>query len=402
MRTALILSSLGPVLLTLGCVQNPGDTSGSGVSARINISATHGKPPLRVAVNANDSSAEGADITGYQWDFNGEGAATGVSASFTFTSPGRKVVSLTVTDSEGRVGTDRVDVRIEGGPVQAVIGASKTSGAAPLFVQFDGSGSTATDDEIFDYFWDFGDGTNARVAKPAHAYFTGGQFVVTLRVVSGGGVESTATTTINVSGGGVGGSLQFNGSQLATLPASASAALDQLTFEARVNAESEGGVVATFGNPQVQLQVLPASNAIKVRVGADEFSASAFNLAGAWRHVAFSHDANTGGVLYLDGQAVRTVASKGQVAASPVILGGGFRGKLSSVRLWSVVRSAAEIAAGKDSQVVSGPPGLIGNWYLDEGSGQTLANQVAGAADGVLGASTSAESIDPAWSSDTP
>ena len=100
----------------------------------------------------------------------------------------------------------------------AVIQTDITSGPAPLTVQFDGTSSAAEDDRILDYFWDFGSGETSRSPNPQHTFRIGGTFTVRLRVVTFGGVEASTSTTITIEA--TNASLQFSGSQFATLPVS--------------------------------------------------------------------------------------------------------------------------------------------------------------------------------------
>ena len=59
-----------------------------------------------------------------------------------------------------------------------------------------------------------------------------------------------------------------------------------------------------------------------------------------------------------------------------------------------------DIAANYDNRLSGAGATLIGYWRLDDGSGQTLENEVG--ADGTRGASTAEEASDPAWSTDGP
>jgi hypothetical protein len=87
--------------------------------------------------------------------------------------------------------------------------------------------------------------------------------------------------------------------------------------------------------------------------------------------------------FYLDGAVVLRGRLRARTAAGNAgplsfgragAAGGYWRGKLDDVRLWSVARSAGEIAAGYRAQLADSPPGLVGNWRFDEGSGATAAD----------------------------
>jgi PKD repeat protein len=81
----------------------------------------------------------------------------------------------------------------------AVIAASTTSGAAPLTVTFDGTGSTPIG--AVTYSWDFdGDGTwDSTDPQPTHTYAVG-EYTARLRVVKNGDTTSN-TTSVRISAG---------------------------------------------------------------------------------------------------------------------------------------------------------------------------------------------------------
>jgi PKD repeat protein len=83
----------------------------------------------------------------------------------------------------------------------ASFSADKTSGAAPLTVAFDASGSSDPDGDTLTYTWDldgngtFGDATGAKVSR---TYTADGTYTVTLRVTDGRGGSQTTSKTITV------------------------------------------------------------------------------------------------------------------------------------------------------------------------------------------------------------
>ncbi|MGH9909628.1 MAG: Ig-like domain repeat protein, partial [Nitrososphaerales archaeon] len=82
----------------------------------------------------------------------------------------------------------------------AVATANPTSGAPPLSVTFNGSGSSDPDPgTILSYSWNFGDGSPAAsVAVVTHTYNSAGPFVATLTVNDGNGGTNSATVNITV------------------------------------------------------------------------------------------------------------------------------------------------------------------------------------------------------------
>lgn len=398
-RTCAAVAMLG--LLLGGCPTQPG--ANSAVHALITISSTKGPAPLTVVVSADQSTSQNGGDLQYAWDFADGTTSSKVTVTHTFTSPGRYLVTLRVTDQAGEEGIDSAEVRVAGSGAVAVIAADPTSGEVPLLVQFDGTQSLVPDDTILDYFWDFGDGGDSREAKPTHSFQFEGEYTVRLRIVTAGGVEAQTTTTITV--GVRNASLQFDGTSLATLPLGSARTLAACTVEAWVRAENEGGTAISVGNAELTVELRPGDNTIVLTAHGFSTSASATSLTGGWRHVAAVYNgAGVAGscVLYLDGGAIGQVNAAGALTPDRITIGTGFRGRIADVRFWGVARSAAEVAANRGQRLTGAEPDLIGYWPINEGSGQTLNNAVSGGADGTLGLTASQESADPAWSSDGP
>ena len=79
----------------------------------------------------------------------------------------------------------------------ALASANKTSGSAPLKVQFSSSGSTDAYTSTLIYTWNFGDGTaNSTAANPSHTYNTAGTYTATLTVKNNKGLTANATVKI--------------------------------------------------------------------------------------------------------------------------------------------------------------------------------------------------------------
>ncbi|RMF79295.1 MAG: PKD domain-containing protein, partial [Planctomycetota bacterium] len=269
----------------------------------IGLSASRGRAPLPVVFSAADTISA-RPITRYVWDLGGEEIVEGVSVSHTFFRPGRYDITLTITDDSGASATARATVRVEGGAVHAQLDADRTSGVAPLLVRFDAGGSNAEDDTIRDYFWDFGDGASSRQRAPAHLYERAGTFTVRLRVVSAGGIEGVASTTIEV-GSPDPGSLAFDGSQFATLPLDAAQTLETWTFEARLRlAGDAGGRVLEMGSPPVSVELDPIASVVRVAAASgDAEIATTFDMTAGWFHFALTHDPADGLTAYFNGDA---------------------------------------------------------------------------------------------------
>lgn len=88
------------------------------VTAQANAITNRGWAPLTVYFSAYGSRSEGADVVGYEWDLDGNGAfdfdasGQGGYVQYTYSKPGEYVITLQVMDTRGRSGTDQVTVSV--------------------------------------------------------------------------------------------------------------------------------------------------------------------------------------------------------------------------------------------------------------------------------------------------
>jgi len=93
-------------------------------------------------------------------------------------------------------GVYRIDYVTGSRPPIARITADVTSGAMPLTVQFESTGSRDPDGTDVTYAWDFGDGSTSIEANPTHTYSVAGNFTATLTVTDADGEFMSATQAI--------------------------------------------------------------------------------------------------------------------------------------------------------------------------------------------------------------
>ncbi|MBL9152942.1 MAG: DNRLRE domain-containing protein [Verrucomicrobiales bacterium] len=114
---------------------------------------------------------------------------------------------------------------------------------------------------------------------------------------------------------------------------------------------------------------------------------------GQWYHAAVTYDGTTGvWTMYLDGVAVGTASAPAGtlprydsiqhfgIATAMTSTGapaGFFAGAIDEVRVWDHARSAVQIAANKDLEILSAP-GLKGRFGLNDGIGNTASGTVPG------------------------
>ncbi|MEW9533242.1 carbohydrate-binding protein [Microbispora sp. NPDC049125] len=76
--------------------------------------------------------------------------------------------------------------------------ADKTSGPAPLTVNFSSAGSSDPEGGALTYSWNFGDGTTSTSANPSKTYSANGSYTVTLTVRDPQGLTGSANVLVNV------------------------------------------------------------------------------------------------------------------------------------------------------------------------------------------------------------
>ncbi|WP_372652952.1 LamG-like jellyroll fold domain-containing protein [Draconibacterium sp.] len=124
---------------------------------------------------------------------------------------------------------------------------------------------------------------------------------------------------------------------------------------------------------------------VEVNVGTGEWEAvtSTGNQleTGKWQHVAVSVSTNNEVKIFIDGILVGNgTLSKPMIASGThVFMGEGsawknrrLDGKLSDFRIWNTARTAEEINLNKDIQLNGNEDGLVANWLLNEGQGDSI------------------------------
>ena len=177
-----------------------GDGTNQPPFAVILADETNGDAPLTVNFTGSNS-LDDFGVVSYAWEFGNGDTSTEADPTYTFTSPGDYIVSLTVTDAGGLVSTVTQPILVNGtnNPPNAVAFADVTSGNAPLAVGF--SANNSTDDfGVVAFSWDFGNGDSSTDKNPDYTYLSGGVFTVTLTVTDAAGLSDTDTLTITVNG----------------------------------------------------------------------------------------------------------------------------------------------------------------------------------------------------------
>jgi len=175
--------------------------SGGNQSPKASVSATPvgGTAPLSVGFSGGGTDPDGS-ITSYSWTFGDGGTSSLQNPTHTYQSTGTYSAALTVTDNQGAADTATLQIVVSApsnSSPTAAVSADRTSGTAPLSVQFTAVASDS-DGSITSYDWDFGDGSTSVSANPSHTFTVAGNYTVTLTVTDNDGAQAAATSTISV------------------------------------------------------------------------------------------------------------------------------------------------------------------------------------------------------------
>ena len=125
-------------------------------------------------------------------------------ASFSKSLPAGVSASARVTATATQLSTGDTSefsaclVATQAGPPVANASAVRTSGSAPLIVEFSAAGSSDPSG-IKSYEWSFGDGDSSAAANPVHIYLGNGTYIAKLTVTSNSNLSASDTETIVVS-----------------------------------------------------------------------------------------------------------------------------------------------------------------------------------------------------------
>jgi PKD repeat protein len=162
-------------------------------------------------VDAYDSYDDDGSILKWRFDMDNDGTyeyQNGTLFRHTYVETGTYTVHLQVEDNDGATGDEYIDVVVfDNLPPTAELLADPVSGAVPLEVNFDASGSTDPDGDVLSFAWDFnynpGDNQYKRgEALASNTYGTIGERTCRVRVRDPWFAESFAEAAISTSGPG--------------------------------------------------------------------------------------------------------------------------------------------------------------------------------------------------------
>ncbi|MEQ9305419.1 MAG: PKD domain-containing protein, partial [Marinoscillum sp.] len=142
--------------------------------------------------STTDTTSYPVGVLAYTWDLSGEEEETGLDGHYTFSTPGTKVIRLTLSIPGCSRVTEQSYEVLEG----LVVGFNYTnncgSGEAVSFI------NTTTGPDITRYSWDFGDGATSSELNASHVFGVTGQYDVFLEMENANGCVHELTQALSV------------------------------------------------------------------------------------------------------------------------------------------------------------------------------------------------------------
>jgi len=137
-----------------------------------------------VQFDGTRSTGGGRSIKSYEWDFGDEQLGVGITPTHLYSQAGEYTARLLITvTGEGEcdnVSEDEVIVNVTAAPVASF--QAKKRACAGESIPFDASDSLASEGNITEFLWDFGDDTVGSGAQIRHTYMKPGEYRATLRI----------------------------------------------------------------------------------------------------------------------------------------------------------------------------------------------------------------------------
>jgi chitodextrinase len=154
----------------------------------LTASATFVDVDQEVVFSGNESKDKDGEIVRYFWNFGDGENATGKYVTHKYDKGGNYTVILIITDNDGKKALQTITVHVNELPIAWIDMTLPAYIHEPVY--FYGNDSYDTDGFVSDYFWDFGDGTNATGMYTSHSYSQKKMFRVTLTVTDNDGAKS--------------------------------------------------------------------------------------------------------------------------------------------------------------------------------------------------------------------
>jgi len=149
-------------------------------------------PMQEISLDGSLSYDRDGKIQSAVWDLgDGSPVKKGLKIKHAYKNPGRYNVILTITDDTNTANNTTTATQIIAVNFPPEPNAGKNILACNQTVSFTGTASSDADQDMLNYFWDFGDGTSGGGVDIAHTYQIPGIYPVTLKVDDGMGLSNS-------------------------------------------------------------------------------------------------------------------------------------------------------------------------------------------------------------------
>ncbi|TWI51602.1 GH18 family chitinase [Pseudoduganella flava] len=193
-----------------------------------------------IVFGGGDSTDPDGHVIAWTWKFGDGQTGSGPDAAHMYAKAGSYQATLTVQDDQGASASKTFAVTVQPKP-NMLPEAAGTASAVPatLTANFDASASRDPDGRIVTYLWAFGDGTQAKGAKLAHAYKAAGTYAATLTVTDDRGGIAKLNVPVTVVGN------LAPVAAASTRPVSGKLAIE---FDAAASTDSDGSIARYVWN----------------------------------------------------------------------------------------------------------------------------------------------------------
>jgi hypothetical protein len=358
-------------------------------------------------------STDNGTITNYSWKRSGAEISTLETQSVAFVL-GAVTVTLDVIDDDGISSSDSVFIKVlpYGSNMDPIADASNditktdNNNDGLESVTLDASNSHDADAIITSYVWTE-DGSEIATGVSPQLDFLVGEHNVTLTVTDNEGATNTDDILIKIRPKGnyaLEFSNDFNDEVIIT---------NNLTFYetftiemwVKQTATTDDAALLWLGDDGKRIILKTASSFPSWDESTNNTASENISL-NQWHHLAFVVDNSSLTNIYIDG--VLSAITSPQAIGLPTDFNIGtfygstdtnafnFVGIMDEIRYWNTVRTASEINANKNIELIGNEIGLKAYWNFNDGSGKRLSDK-SGIADGTL---FNMEDVD--WVTDTP
>ncbi len=168
------------------------------VSSAINADFLTSNACLNTVTNFTSAASPTTGIAAHDWDYgDGTPHGTGANPSHTYTTPGIKNVTYTVTNSSGCHGIITKTLTVYPNPTAAI---SANTVCLGLATTFGNTSSVSAPDNITNWSWDFDNNgiVDNTTQTPTNTYTVAGTYSVELSVVTNNGCRDSVLIPVNV------------------------------------------------------------------------------------------------------------------------------------------------------------------------------------------------------------